>query len=221
MRAPRRGSRPRDLVGPKRPPRVRIPRRVKPGAYERHKSLYDAHALTSMQRQNAEIEEWEGTSAAEPAPGDAAYMPDFRTGGIQRVGVWSVPADCPPPAVPSGARRFGINNRIAVRKLPVETYHVYLREKLYTDWSRDRHLVLSKLGVGNEREDPARFEALMSTVRGHMDAARFESQLTSVMKSSGVKEPSVLRLLVDSLKDGFVPDGDLRAFAETQPNPGK
>ena len=53
MRAPRRGSQPRGR-GVKRPPRIRIARRVKPGAYERHQALFDAHALSSMQRENAE-----------------------------------------------------------------------------------------------------------------------------------------------------------------------
>ena len=203
----------------KRPPRVRIPRRFKPGAFERHQAMFDAHALTAMQRENAEIEAWEGITVIEPAPGDDAFMPDFRTGGIQRVGVWSVPADGPPPAAVSGARRFGSSNRVAVRKLPVETCHVYFKEKLFADWNRDRHMVLRKLGLSHENEDPEVFKVLMSTVRGDMDSARLEAQLTSVLKSSGVQDQSVLRHLVDSLKDGFVPDGDLRAFAATRFSP--
>ena len=63
MRPPRRGSSSRIRAGIKRPPKVRIPRRVKPGAYARHQELFDAHALAAMQRENEELEEWEGATA--------------------------------------------------------------------------------------------------------------------------------------------------------------
>ena len=154
-------------------------------------------------------------------PGDDAYMPDFRTGGIQRVGTWTNAADGPPPAIASGARRSGSSCRISVRRLPDEPCRAFFEEKLLSDWRRDRHMVLKNLGLEHEREDPAGFNALMSTVRGQMDVARLEAQLTTAVKSSGVQDPSVVRLVVDSLKDGFVPDGDLRAFAETLPNSEK
>ena len=48
------------------------------------------------------------------------------------------------------------------------------KEKLLSDWRRDRHMVLKNLGLEHEREDPAGFNALMSTVRGQMDVARLE-----------------------------------------------
>ena len=217
MRAPRRGSYSTSTGRTKRPPRIRIPRRVKPGAYERHQALFDAHALETMRRENAELEEWEGTMANDPMPGDVALMPDFRTGGLQRVGTWTNAADGPPPAISSGARRSGSSSRIAVRRLPEEPCRAYFKEKLLSDWHRDRHMVLKNLGLEHERDDPAGFSALMSTVRGQMDAARLESQLTTAVKSSGVKDPSVLRLVVDSLKGGFVPDGDLCTFDKTHP----
>ena len=128
MRTPRRGSYCHGRALVKRPPRIRIPRRVKPGAYARHQELFDAHALASMRRENKELEDWEGTTAGEPMPGDDAYMPDFRTGGIQRVGVWSTPEIAPPGASHSGARRFGSSQRIAVRALSRESSHVCHKE---------------------------------------------------------------------------------------------
>ena len=181
MRAPRRGSTYHGRASAKRPPRVRIPRRVKPGAYARHQELFDAHALASMRRENDELEEWEGITAGEPIPGDYAYMPDFRTGSLQRVGVWSAPEIEPTGASHSGARRFGSSQRIAVRALPRESSHVCPKEKLFEEWNRDREMVLRKLGLEKEEEDPIGFNTLMSTVRGQMDAARLHALLTAVI----------------------------------------
>ena len=82
-------------------------------------------------------------------------------------------------------------------------------------------MVLRKLGLEKEEEDPIGFNTLMSTVRGQMDVARLQAQLTDALKSSGVNEPSVLRHLVDSLSEGFAADGDLRAYAESRADSGK
>ena len=213
MRAHRRDSFPHVRAGVKRPPRVRIPRRVKPGAYERHSELFHAHALSQVRRENAKMEEWEGTTGDNPMPGDTAYIPDFRTGSIHRVGAWTVPPDGPPAATASGARYFGSFHWISVRKFPTEASVVLSNEKLLDDRVRDRQMVLAKFGLQHETEDPSGFQALFSTVRGHMNATRLEVQLTSVLKSSGVNDPSVLRLLVESLRVGFIPDGDLQAAA--------
>ena len=51
---------------------------------------------------------------------------------------------------------------------------------------------LRSLAVEHEKDDPEGFRVLMSTVRGDMDAARLESQLTSALKSSGIQDPERL-----------------------------